>query len=166
MTPQIVRTERGAVIDERVARVVAALTVVTALGVLLTGWWVVLVPLAVDFAARAGGRPHWSPFARVARVVVVPRLPGPRRPVAARPKRFAAGIGTLICGAAAVAALAFGATAVASGLVAALVAAASLEAAFALCVGCRVYVLLAAAGVVSDDCPECADLSTRPAVRG
>lgn len=151
------------VIDERAARTIATCTVVIAAVVLATGWWPVLVPLAADFAARASGRTAWSPLAWLAREVVVPRLPGRPRPVAARPKRFAAGIGVVISGAAALAALVVGATGVATALVVVLVAAAFSEAAFAFCVGCRVYAALAAVGIVADDCPECVDISSRVA---
>ena len=161
MNVHIDRQTGTAVIDERVARVVAATTVAIAAGVLLTGWWVVVPALAADFLVRASGHPNFSPLARLARAQVVRRLPGPRRPVAARPKQFAAGIGALMSGAAAVAALGLGAISVATGLLIVLMAAASLEAAFALCVGCRLYALLAGVGLVTDDCPECSNISAR-----
>jgi len=153
---------RSAVMDERVARVVAAATVVIAAGVLLTGWWAVLLPLVADFAVRASGHPTWSPLAQLSRTQVVERLRGDRRPVAAGPKQLATGIGALVSGSAAVAALVFGAVGFSTALMAMLAAAAFLEAAFGFCIGCRLYALLASTGVVADDCPECSDISAPP----
>lgn len=147
-------------IDERAVRVVAAVTVAIAGTVLVTGWWLVLVALVVDFALRARGHTRWSPLARLARALVARNGGGSPRPVAASPKRFAAGIGAVVSGAAAVAALGLGADVTARLLLVALLVAALLEAAFAFCVGCRLHAVLAAVGVV-DECPECGDLSAR-----
>ena len=152
-------------IDERVPRIVAAVTLGIAAMVLMTDWWALLLALAADFGVRARGRPNWSPLARLARAKVVPLLRGPRRPVAAKPKQFAAGIGAVISTAAAVAALGFGGVRLAAVLIIILMAAAFLEAAFGLCIGCRLYAVLAHAGVVAD-CPECDDISARLSRRG
>ena len=159
MTIHIAGT-RSALIDERVPRVVAAVTSSIAAVVLVTGWWALLLALAADFVVRARGRPDWSPLARFVRDHVVPLLRGPRRPVAATPKQFAAHIGAITSTAAVVAALGFDAVRFAAVLVIILMAAALLEAAVELCIGCRLYAVLARAGVVAD-CPECDDISAR-----
>jgi hypothetical protein len=145
-------------VNEKAARVVAAVVAVTAAVILATGADWLLVPLAYGFVARVLTGPTLSPLGRFATSVAAPRLgrpiyvPGP-------PKRFAQGMGAVITTTAAVLALGFGATGAADVLLAAIVVAAGLEAAVAFCIGCRIFNLLMRAGVVPERaCPECAAL--------
>jgi hypothetical protein len=147
-------------INEKAARVVAAVVAVTALVALLTpARWLVL-PLAYGFWARVLTGPRLSPLGLLASRVVAPRL-GPPKEVAGPPKRFAQGMGAAIT-TAAVVALALGATTVVDALLGAMLVAAGLEAVLALCVGCRVFGVLMRVGVIPDAvCAECADIWAR-----
>lgn len=143
-------------VDERIVRTIAAQTVGVAVVIIATGWWPLLAALAIDFLLRASDRGTLSPLAVLAKSLVARISTEVVRPVAGRPKRFAAGIGatlTLI-GAVAGALGIFAVTTVAVGAVA---VAALLEAAFGLCLGCEVFARLAALGVI-EECPECNDL--------
>ena len=123
-----------------------------------------VIPLALGFWARVLTGPTLSPLGQLATRVVAPRLPCATRLVPGAPKRFAQGIGTALSTAAALAWLGLGLTGVGVALVAAITIAAGLEAAWGLCLGCVAYGRLANAGVfAATDCPECADISLRPA---
>ena len=157
-------------VDEAAARSVAT-GVVILTGLILVGTaagfagvrWLV-IPLALGFWARVLTGPTLSPLGQLATRVVAPRLPGAERLVPGAPKRFAQGIGTALSTAGAIAWLGLGWSGIGVALVAAIAIAAGLEAAFALCLGCVVYGRLANAGVfAATDCPECADISLRPA---
>ncbi|MDH4146734.1 MAG: DUF4395 domain-containing protein [Acidimicrobiia bacterium] len=149
------------VVDERAARVVATGVVGLALLYLASGATFLLALMALGFAARVASGPRFSPLARFATQVVVPRLAGPARPTAGAPKRFAQGIGALTSSAALAAAL-VGALGVAQGLVAVLVVAAGLESALGFCIGCRLYRAGVRLGLLDrDGCTACADLSRR-----
>lgn len=141
------------------ARFVAAGVVVLGVVRLATGspWPVAL--LAYGFVARVAAGPTFSPLAQFVTRVLTPRLAPGAPSVAGTPKRFAQGIGaTLSVGA--VAAHALGRPGVATALVAMLVGAAGLEAGAGYCLGCRIYGLLAKAGIVAPEaCPECADIT-------
>ncbi len=115
--------------------------------------------LAYGFVARVAAGPTFSPLAQFVTRVLTPRLAPGAPSVAGTPKRFAQGIGaTLSVGA--VAAHALGRPGVATALVAMLVGAAGLEAGAGYCLGCRIYGLLAKAGIVAPEaCPECADIT-------
>jgi Domain of unknown function (DUF4395) len=149
-------------VNEKAARVVAGVVAVAGVVILATGWHWLLVPVALGFWARVLTGPTLSPLGRLASAVIAPRL-GPAKPVAGPPKRFAQGIGAALTTAAAILALVAGAPTAADVLVAALVVAATLESAFALCLGCRAFGVLMAAGLVPDRvCAECADIWSRP----
>lgn len=148
-------------VNEIAARMVAGVVAATAVVILVTQAWWLLVPLAYGFVARVVAGPRFSPLALVVTRVVVPRLSIEPRPVAGSPKRFAQGIGATLSSLALVAWL-VGATGASAVLVAMIAAAASLEAGLGFCLGCKMYGLLANAGVISDaECEDCADISLR-----
>jgi hypothetical protein len=153
-------------VDEKAARVVAAVVSAVSAIALATGWHWLLAVLAYGFWARVLTGPKLSPLGRFAMKVAAPRL-GPPKPVPGPPKRFAQGMGAAMTTAGAIAALGLGATGVADLLLAMMIVAAGLEAVFALCLGCKVFGLLMRAGVVPDQvCAECADIWSRaPAAR-
>jgi hypothetical protein len=147
-------------INEKAARVVAAVVAVTALVALVAPAHWLALPLAYGFWARALTGPRLSPLGLLASRVIAPRL-GPPKAVAGPPKRFAQSIGAAIT-TAAVIALALGATTAVEVLLAAMVAAAVLESVLAFCVGCQLFGLLMRAGVIPDAvCAECADIWAR-----
>jgi hypothetical protein len=152
-------------VNEKAARVVAAVVAVTALVALLApARWLALA-LAYGFWARALTGPRLSPLGRLASRVIAPRL-GPPKHVAGPPKRFAQAIGAAIT-TAAVIALALGATAAVDVLLGAVVVAAALESVLAFCVGCRLFGLLMRAGMIPDAvCAECADIRIRGGAPG
>jgi hypothetical protein len=149
-------------VNEKAARVVAGVAMLTAIVILATGWYWLLVPLAYGFWARVLTGPTLSPLARLAMNHVAPRLGAPKH-VPGPPKRFAQGMGAAITTAAAVLALGLGAHVAADVLLVALAAAAGLESIFAFCLGCTVFAGLMRAGVVpASVCEECADIWSRP----
>jgi hypothetical protein len=150
-------------VNEKAARVVAAVVLAVSVVTLATSAYWLLVPLAYGFVARALTGPTLSPLGRLASGVVAPRL-GPAKPVPGPPKRFAQGMGAAMTTAAAIAALAAGEPAIADALLAAMILAAGLEAIFAVCLGCRIFALLMRAGLVPESvCADCADIRRRPA---
>ena len=150
-------------INEKAARVVAAVVAATALVALLAPAHWLVIPLAYGFWARVLTGPRLSPLGTLASRVIAPRLGAPKT-VSGPPKRFAQGMGAAIT-TAAVIALALGAGGVVEALLALLVAAAVLESVFAFCAGCQIFGLLMRAGVVPEAiCLECSDIwSRRPA---
>ena len=149
-----------ATVDERAARTVATGVVVLVALVLATRQAWLLAVLAYGFWARVLNGPRFSPLGQVAIRLVVPRLPGPARPVRGRPKRFAQGVGVAFSTSALLLWFAAGARTAALVVVAALGTAAFLEAAFGLCLGCKAFALLIRAGLVPEtSCPSCADLT-------
>jgi hypothetical protein len=156
-------------VNEKAARVVAGVVAITALIILATGAYWLLVPVAYGFWARVLTGPTLSPLGRFATRVAAPRLGEPKY-VSGPPKRFAQGMGAAMSTAAAVLALGFGATTAAGMLVALLLVAATLESVFAFCLGCQVFALLMRTGLVPDAiCAECADITLgrgRPALAG
>src|SRR5260370_12856369 len=102
-------------VNEKAARTVAAVVLVIASVTLATSWYVLLVPLAYGFIARALTGPTLSPLGSLASRVVAPRL-GPPKLVSGPPKRFAQAMGAAMSTAAAVLALGFGLTAAADQL--------------------------------------------------
>jgi len=148
-------------VNEKAARTVAGVVLVTALLTLATSWYWLLIPLAYGFWARALTGPKLSPLGWTAQNVIAPRL-GPRKPVAGPPKRFAQAMGAAISTLALVLALVVGAHTAADVVLIALALAAGLESIFAYCLGCRIFGLLMRAGLVPEAvCAECADISTR-----
>jgi len=149
-------------VNEKAARVVAAVVALTGVAILLTGAHWLLVPVAYGFWARVLTGPRLSPLGRVAMAVVAPRL-GPPKYVAGPPKRFAQGMGAAITTAAAVLALGLGATTAADVLTGLLVVAATLESVFAFCLGCQVFAVLMRAGLVpAETCERCANIWAAP----
>jgi hypothetical protein len=147
-------------INEKAARVVAAVVAVTALVALLTPARWLVVPLAYGFWARVLTGPRLSPLGLVASRVIAPRL-GPPKEVPGPPKRFAQAMGAAIT-TAAVVALALDSTTVVDALLAAMVVAAALESVVAFCVGCQIFGLLMRAGVIPDAvCAGCANIWAR-----
>jgi hypothetical protein len=147
-------------VNEKAARVVAGVVLLTVLVVLATGSYWLLIPLAYGFWARTLTGPTLSPLGWTAQNVIAPRL-GPKRPVPGPPKRFAQAIGAVMSTVALVLALAVSHQA-ADGVLIAFVPAAGLESIFGYCLGCRAFSLLMRAGVVPESvCEECADISAR-----
>jgi len=123
--------------------------------------WLILV-LAYGFLARVLTGPTLSPLGQLVTRVVTPRLPMEPRPVPGPPKRFAQGVGAVMCLTAALLHFGFGATAAAYVMLGGIALAATLESVFAFCIGCRLFALLMRAGVIPDEvCAACADLSLR-----
>lgn len=148
-------------VNEKAARTVAFVVMLGAIATLASGFYWLLLPIAYGFVARALTGPTLSPLGRLASKVIAPRL-GPERPVSGPPKRFAQTLGSVMSVAAAVAALGFGDHVLADVLLGMLVLAAGLEAIFAFCIGCKLFALLAKAGLVPEVvCEECVDISRR-----
>ncbi len=146
-------------VNEKAARVVAAVVAVAAAITLLSGWYWLLVPIAYGFVARVLTGPTLSPLGRFAVWLAATRL-GPPKHVPGPPKRFAQGIGAVCTVAAAVFALALGWHTAADVVLAMMVTFATLEAAFTFCVGCEIFRGLMAIGVVpAQACEACADIS-------
>ena len=91
-------------VNEKAARVVAGVVLVTVIVILGTGAYWLLIPLAYGFWARVLTGPTLSPLGWIAQNVVAPRL-GAKRPVPGPPKRFAQGLGAAMSTAALVLAL-------------------------------------------------------------
>lgn len=148
-------------VNELAARVVAGGVVVMAAAALGFAEPWLLVPLVYGFAARVLTGPKLSPLGLLATKVVAPRL-GPARPVSGPPKRFAQAMGLAFSASALVLWFGFHEHAAAWVLTAMLLGAASLEAFLGYCVGCRVFALLARAGLIPEEvCQACTDLSLR-----
>lgn len=148
-------------VNERAARLVAAV-VAFSLGAALLGrlWWVVPA-IALGFLLRVGWGPKASPLARAA-VGLAGRLWAPR-PVYGAPKRFAQGIGAL-CTAGASLLFAASLASLAWALVGLVVVFASLEAALGFCAGCWLYGRLQETGLIAPDaCVDCARPDSRAA---
>lgn len=146
-------------VNEKAARVVAGLVVVTAATalVLQAGWLLWL--LALGFLLRVLSGPRFSPFGLLATRVVAPRL-GPPKLVAGPPKRFAQGLGLAFSLTAAIC-VTLGATTVGWTLVGLLIVAATLESVVGFCLGCAIFGLLQRAGwVPASVCEACADLGS------
>lgn len=153
-------------VNEVAARLVAAGAALQAVAYLITGWPVLLVPLAVGFVLRVLTGPRLSPLALLVTRVVVPHLDVAPRLVPGPPKRFAQGIGATLSVGALVAWLA-GAGWLAFVLVGMIAIAATLEAALALCLGCRIFALLMRVGVIPPEvCVACNDLAGRLSMAG
>jgi hypothetical protein len=119
-----------------------------------------LVLLAYGFIARVVSGPRLSPLGLLVTRVVRPRMGVAPRWVPGPPKRFAQGIGAVVSTAAAILAIGLDQALAADLLLALLGTAAALEAGLGLCLGCRIYALLARAGVVRE-CADCVDPGRR-----
>ena len=148
-------------VNDKAARVVAAVVLATVLITLLTGAYWLLVPLAYGFWARVLTGPTLSPLGWTAQNVIAPRL-GERRPVPGPPKRFAQAIGAVMSTLALVLALIVGSHTAADVVLILFLPAAALESIVGYCVGCKLFGLLMRLGVIPDSvCLECADISGR-----
>jgi hypothetical protein len=148
-------------VNEKAARVVAGVVLVTVLVVLGTGAYWLLIPLAYGFWARVLTGPTLSPLGMLAQRVIAPRL-GPPKPVPGPPKRFAQGMGAAMSTAALILGFVLGADVAADAVLGVFALAAGLESILAFCVGCRLFGVLMRAGVVPESvCEECADISGR-----
>lgn len=146
-------------VNENAARLVAAGVVVLSVVYLLSESWIVLGFLAYGFVARVLTGPTLSPLAQIVNRLLVPRMSMPAKFVPGPPKRFAQGIGAVLSVGALVAQL-VGFPALAILLVAAIGLAASLESVLAVCIGCRIFARLMAAGLVpASVCEACNGLS-------
>src|SRR6201995_6150324 len=148
-------------VNEKAARTVAGVVLVTVLVILATGWYWLLVPLAYGFWARVLTGPTLSPLGWTAQNVIAPKL-GPKKPVPGPPKRFAQGMGAAMATIALILWLVVGSRAATDVVLGLFVLAAGAESIFAYCLGCQVFGLLMRAGLIPDEvCAECADVSLR-----
>jgi hypothetical protein len=148
-------------VNEKAARVVAGVVLITAVVILATGAYWLVIPLAYGFWARVLTGPTLSPLGWTAQNVVAPKL-GPKKPVAGPPKRFAQGMGAAMATLALIFWLVVGSHAATDVVLGLFVIAAGLESIVGFCLGCQVFGLLMRAGLIPDEvCAECADLSGR-----
>ncbi|MGN6611925.1 MAG: DUF4395 domain-containing protein [Angustibacter sp.] len=149
-------------VDDVTVRLIAGEVLVLSVLALVTGQAWVLALLAVDFTVRAAFGPVLSPLARLAAVVLRPRVSAAPRPTPGPPKRFAAAIGAVLTLAATAAFYAAGWPTVTWVIAGGMVAFPLLEAAFGVCVGCIAFALLMRLGVIPRSvCEECADITLR-----
>lgn len=153
-------------VDDVTVRLIAAeVLVIAVLAAATQQAWLYGV-LAVDFVVRAAFGPVLSPLARLAAVVLRPRVPAAPRPTAGPPKRFAAAIGAVLTVVATVAYYGAGWHALAWVIGAVMIVFPLLESAFGLCVGCIAFSLLMRVGVIPRSvCEECADITQRLSAR-
>ena len=148
-------------VNEKAARVVAGVVLITTLVTLAGGFYWLLIPLAYGFWARVLTGPTLSPLGWTAQNLVAPRL-GERKPVPGPPKRFAQSMGAAFSTTAAVLALGLGLHTAADVVLVVLAIAAGLESIFAICLGCEMFGMLMRAGIVPQEvCAECADIRLR-----
>jgi Domain of unknown function (DUF4395) len=147
-------------VNEKAARVVAGVVLLTVVVTLATSWYWLLIPLTYGFWARVLTGPKLSPLGWIAMNVIAPRL-GPKKPVPGPPKRFAQGMGAFMSTAALILAFRVSHQA-ADGVLIAFLPAAGLESIVGYCLGCNVFGLLMRVGVIPEAvCAECADISLR-----
>jgi hypothetical protein len=150
-------------VNEKAARVVAAAVCALCVVTLATGAYWIAAVLAYGFAARVLTGPTLSPLGQLATRVIAPRL-GPAKLVPGPPKRFAQAIGLAITTAVALLALVAGERALADVGLGLMIAASALESLLGYCVGCKLFALAMAAGVIpAAICAECAEVSLRRA---
>jgi hypothetical protein len=148
-------------VNDKAARVVAAVVLAMVLVILAIGTYWLLIPLTYGFWARVLTGPTLSPLGWAAQNLVAPRL-GEKRPVAGPPKRFAQGMGAVMSTAALVLGLIAGDHVAADAVLGLFVVAAGLESIFGYCLGCRAFAVLMRLGLVPPEvCAECADISGR-----
>lgn len=130
----------GYPIDEKAARIVAALTASIAMAIPFAApnvQFALVALLILDFTPRAVSRPRLSPLSRLA-LAVLKRLAIKPHKVDAGPKRFAARIGLAML-LAMLGCLAIGSDAGLLALLAMLAVCAALESALGFCVGCWIW---------------------------
>ena len=148
-------------VNDKAARVVAGVVLITALVILATAAYWLLIPLAYGFWARVLTGPTLSPLGWTAQNVIAPKL-GPKKPVSGPPKRFAQGMGAAMATFALIFWLVVGSHAATDVVLGLFVVAAGLESIFAFCLNCQIFELLMRTRLIPDEvCAECADLSGR-----
>lgn len=148
-------------VNEKAARVVAGVVLVTVVVILATGAYWLLIPLAYGFWARVLTGPTLSPLGWTAQNVIAPRL-GDKKPVPGPPKRFAQGMGAAMATLALIFWLVAGSATATDVVLGLFVVAAGLESIFGYCLGCKVFGVLMNAGLIPDSvCAECADVGPR-----
>ena len=148
-------------VNEKAARVVAAVVLLTVVVILATGAYWLLIPLAYGFWARVLTGPTLSPLGWTAQNVIAPRL-GEKKPVAGPPKRFAQGMGAAMATLALIFWLVAGSATATDVVLGLFVVAAGLESILGYCLGCKLFGLLMNAGLVPESvCAECADIGPR-----
>jgi hypothetical protein len=153
-------------VNDKAARTVAGVVLVTVIVILLTGAYWLLVPLAYGFWARVLTGPTLSPLAWTAMNVIAPRLGDPH-PVPGPPKRFAQGMGAVLSTAALIFGVVLGDHTATDVVLICFLPAAGLESIFGYCLGCKAFALLMQFGLVPESvCAECADIRPRLAGAG
>jgi Domain of unknown function (DUF4395) len=148
-------------VNDKAARTVAGVVLVTVIVILLTGAYWLLIPLAYGFWARVLTGPTLSPLAWTAMNVIAPRLGDPH-PVPGPPKRFAQAMGAVMSTAAVILGLVLGDHSAADVVLICFLPAAGLESIFGYCLGCKAFALLMRIGLVPESvCAECADIRPR-----
>jgi hypothetical protein len=148
-------------VNDKAARTVAGVVLITVVVILVTGAYWLLVPLAYGFWARVLTGPTLSPLAWTAMNVIAPRL-GEPHPVPGPPKRFAQGMGAVMSTAALVFGVVLGDHTAADVVLICFLPAAGLESIFGYCLGCKAFALLMRIGLVPESvCAECADIRPR-----
>ena len=148
-------------VNEKAARAVAGLVLLTCIFALATMQYWLLAPLALGFLARVLAGPRLSPFGQLATRTIAPRLGEPHY-VAGPPKRFAQALGLAMTSTGAILALGFGLEGAAVVVLTAMIVATGLESILALCLGCKVFAGLMRMGLVpAEVCAQCADLGPR-----
>ena len=133
-------------IDVRGPRFGAAVTTVVLAVVLITGSAWLLAWQTLAFALGAAGGVGSSPYGRLFRRAVRPRLGPPTEFEAPGPPRFAQAVGLLFAGVG-LAGYALGTNWLGLAATGAALAAAFLNAAFGYCLGCEIYLLVRRATV-------------------
>ena len=148
-------------VNEKAARVVAGVVLLTTVIILLTGAYWPLIPLAYGFWARVLTGPTLSPLGWTAQNLIAPRF-GEKKPVPGPPKRFAQGMGAAMATLALVFWLVVGSHTAVDVVLGLFVVAAGLESIFAVCIGCKMFGLLMRTRLIPESvCAECADISAR-----
>jgi Domain of unknown function (DUF4395) len=128
-------------IDPRGARTAALITTVVLIAVLLTGSVWLLAAQAVVFAIATVFGMRYAPYGLVFRLVIRPRLGPPRELEPQAPPRFAQGVG-LVISVIGVTGYATGVTPLGIAATALALIAAFMNGAFALCLGCEMYLFI------------------------
>ena len=141
-------------VNEKAARLVAAMVVALSLTIILSGQLWLTTILAYGFLARVLTGPTLSPMGLLG-TVLTSRL-GERRPVPGPPKRFAQAVGLAFSVTALGLHFGAGLSLAATGVLAILFVFASLEAFLGFCAGCSVFNHLMRWGLIPQSvCEEC-----------
>jgi len=143
------------IVNDWTARMVALQVVIWAsIFLWFEVWWIVPL-LAIGFWLRVGFGPRYSPAAKIASKVLVPRLHREEKPIAGTPKRFAQFIGAFLTTSATLS-IPLGFPGLVRLLMSILLFFAFLEAAFGFCAGCTLYRALSRWGLFQPEiCVDC-----------